>query len=84
MSLLPKQLPFDKIGLARAKSPEEIKKWLDQFINDFQMFYSRLYDQIENNGFETQNWKVKESDDGSKLGFFHSSAPDTSKGSFKV
>jgi hypothetical protein len=63
MSVLPKQLPFDKIGLQRTKNLEELKKWMEQFLNDFELFYSKLYNQIENKGASTAHWRVIEVSD---------------------
>ncbi len=60
MSRLPDQISFDRIGIDSIKDIDDVKIWLKSFMNEFDRWYAQLFDRIENGGYETKTWRVKE------------------------
>lgn len=63
MSLLPKNFPFQESSINDVKDLDDMKRVFGDFVKEFFRWYAKLYDNIENGGFETNSWRVKEAFD---------------------
>ena len=60
MSLLPKKFSFQQTSINGIKTIEDVKRVLGSFTNEFDRWYSKLYDSLEAGGMSTSNWDIKE------------------------
>ncbi|HEB26924.1 MAG TPA: hypothetical protein ENI05_03975 [Porticoccus sp.] len=62
MSLLPKKFAFPESSINTVKDLDDMKRVFADFVREFNRWYAKLFDQIENGGMETQTWRIKEAD----------------------
>ncbi len=62
MSLLPKKFAFQESSIKGVKDLDDMKRVFRDFLREFDRWYAKLFDNIENGGFETNSWRVKEAD----------------------
>ena len=60
MSRLPKKLPFQESSINGIKDLDDMKRVFGDYVRASNELYDKLYDNIENGGFETNSWRVHE------------------------
>lgn len=60
MSLLPKNLGFDRIGIRRIKDFIVLRRWLDKFVMQLIKAQREDRDAVEAGGAGTAKWKMKD------------------------
>ena len=60
MSLLPKKIPFKQSSIDDVKSLEDMKRVFKEYVKQIDDLYSKIRDNVENGGSETQNWSWRE------------------------
>lgn len=60
MSKLPKEWSFDRGAIDRIKNIDDVKRMFTSIIRELDLWYSQIYDQIENGGMSTPNWDIRE------------------------
>ncbi len=60
MSNVPNRIPFERGAINNIKTTEDVVRWLNGFMRDLDQWYDQYFDNVENGGFETSTWRVKE------------------------
>ena len=60
MSLMPRQIPIRRLDIGRLETVGDVRRWLEGFVKELDLWYTQLYNHIESGGFETKTWRVKE------------------------
>ncbi len=60
MSDLPSK-PHEFSSIGNIKTVEDVKQWLRTYGNDFDKWYTKLRNQLNNGGLSTNNWDIRES-----------------------
>ena len=60
MSNLPKKFAFQESSINGVKNLEDMKRVFADFVKEFNRWYDKYFDNIENGGFETNTWRGHE------------------------
>jgi hypothetical protein len=64
MSLLPSQIPFERVAIENIESVEDMKRWLHNFMREFDAWYENFYSNIIEGGFLANTWRVINNENG--------------------
>lgn len=54
------RIAIDRSSIENMKNIDDVKQWLRRFVNNLDEWVDSVYDNIENGGFGTPNWDVRE------------------------
>jgi hypothetical protein len=60
MSVLSKDLGINRAGIQRLDIPEDAKEWLEEFCDNLEEKYRKIYDFAEAGGMQTKLWRISE------------------------
>lgn len=60
MSMLPKTLELDRLGIERLPANKDVKAWLRRLVDTLEEKYLLTREFAETGGFATENWRGKE------------------------
>lgn len=60
MSLISETFAFQESSIESIKDIDDMKRVFKDFVREFNRWYAKFYDNVENGGFQTKTWRAHE------------------------